>query len=101
MHDELVLERASEITEQIPLYIDLKEPIPQDSEDVQQLTLSPYWTLLSHEVAQWNSKLRTLATSLNQLVAAVKGETAMLQDTEAMYEAIANDKVPKMWQVSY
>lgn len=106
-HDSIVLEQSIQLLEQLPTRIEL--PAAVWTTQHQLLTsshpvgshsqLSPYWTLLSQEVSLWNHRLRVVSATLSHLIAAVKGEAAMLEEDEDLYQALVAEKVPKAWQV--
>ena len=106
-HDSIVLEQSTQLLEQLPTRIEL--PAAVWTTQHQLLTssppvgshsqLSPYWTLLSQEVSLWNHRLRVVSATLSHLIAAVKGEAAMLEEDEDLYQALVAEKVPKAWQV--
>lgn len=106
-HDHLVLERSTQLLEQLPTHIKLPAAVWTAQHQSPTLSppvcshsqLSPYWILLSREVSQWNHRLSVVSTTLSHLIAAVKGEAAMLEEDEALYQSLVAERVPKAWQV--
>lgn len=106
-HDHLVLERSTQLLEQLPTHIKLPAAVwtaqhqsPTSSPPFQSHSQpSPYWILLSWEVSHWNHRLSVVSTTLSHLIAAVKGEAPMLEEDEALYQSLVAERVPKAWQV--
>ena len=92
----MVLEKAQNLLEQLPTSVELPDIWSSPSSPA----LSPFSVLLASEVSQWNHILQVVSTSLSQLIAAVKGETAMLESTKEIYHTLAADAVPTKWLVS-
>ena len=61
--------------------------------------LCPYWVLFVSEISQWNERLNTVRTTLQDLITAVKGESVFNGEMEGLYTALACGEVPKEWQV--
>lgn len=106
-NDSLVLEKIQGILEQLPTHIELPATIwtaehqhLSSATSTHQLQLSPYWILLSQEASQWNHTQSVVSGSLSYLLAVVKGNAAMLEDDENVYQALVTETVPKSWQVS-
>ena len=111
--DEVVLERAQGILEELPLGIkpftlstaSAMKPLPASSLHYSRRgssdfwsVLSPYWALLSNEVVALNEKILFLNTSLRGVVMEIKGE--VLHDCLLpVYRSLAENMAPDSWKV--
>ena len=103
--DELVLERAQDLLEELPLGIKPftlstgdTEPSEDGAPDIWSV-LSPFWALMSNEVAALNEKILLLNASLKGVVMEIKGEVVQDQLVPT-YTSLAENMAPDSWKVN-
>ena len=118
MRDEIVLERAQDILEELPLGIkpfalsvceSKSFPSSPTSHSPAMANapslcdpwsvLSPYWALLSSEVSALNEKILLLNASLKGVVMEIKGEVAVQDHLAPVYTSLAENMAPDLWKV--
>lgn len=64
--------------------------------------MSPHSTFLQQEMERYNSLLRIIGSTLEELLNSIKGNVIMSQEMENMYNSILTGKVPEKWaQAAY
>jgi hypothetical protein len=61
--------------------------------------LSPFWALLSNEVAALSEKILLLNASLKSVVMEIKGELVQSEMVPSVYKSLAENMAPDLWKV--
>jgi len=95
--DEIIVEKAKQITEQIPPNLEradgLKDLFKSHNNLLPSLT-----TVLLQEMEKFNRLLNVMRRSLDDLVQAIGGFIVMSQVLDDMYLSLMNGSVPPNWE---
>ncbi len=95
--DEIVLEKAKQIAEQIPANLDRAEGLKDLFKTTNNL-LPSLTTVLVQEMEKFNRLLNVMRASLTDLVQAIGGFIVMSETLDSMYLSLTNGQVPKNWE---
>jgi|Transcript_6479 dynein heavy chain len=95
--DEIVLEKAKQITEQIPANLDRAEGL-KDLFKTHNNLLPSLTTVLLQEMEKFNRLLNIMRLSLDDLVQAIGGFIVMSETLDTMYLCLTNGVVPPNWE---
>jgi len=95
--DEIVLEKAKQITEQIPPNLERADGL-KDLFKTSNNLLPSLTTVLVQEMEKFNRLLVLMRRSLDDLVQAIGGFIVMSQTLDTMYLSLTNGVVPPNWE---
>ena len=95
--DEVVLEKAKALTENIPPNLDRAEGL-KDLFKTSNGLLPSLTTVLVQEMEKFNRLLGVMRRSLDDLVQAIGGFIVMSSELDAMYLSLTNGVVPANWE---
>lgn len=96
--DELIIEKCTEIQEQLPELLDRAEGKKELFKNDSKGLLPSLSTVLLQEVERFNRLLRVMGSTLVDLVKAIQGFIVMSQELDTMYNALTNGIVPPNWE---
>ncbi|KAJ9531884.1 hypothetical protein QJQ45_022007, partial [Haematococcus lacustris] len=94
--EELVMNIATDLLEQVPLPFNLEEIMHGKSDDPSALHV-----VLFQEVERYNALLVSVRASCVELQRGIKGLVVMSADLDAVFDALFNAKVPAAWLKTY
>jgi len=94
--EDKVLELAADVAKKVPDLIDVELTAKIMSEDP-----SPLNVVLLQEITRYNSLLKTIKQSLEDLEKGIKGLVVMSSDLENTFNCIYDGRVPPLWEKTY
>lgn len=87
---------ANDLLEQVPPPFNLEEVMKGKADDPSALHV-----VLFQEVERYNALLARVRASCGELIKGIKGLVVMSADLDAIFDALANAKVPAVWLKTY
>ncbi|XP_015770017.1 PREDICTED: dynein heavy chain 6, axonemal-like [Acropora digitifera] len=95
--DEIVYELAESILSKLPAALDMEKADKAIFETDVKGRVNSLTTVLGQEVDRFNSLLKVIKNSLQQLQKAIKGLVVMSLELDKVYTNFLNNQVPSMW----
>lgn len=95
--DEIVYELADSILSKLPVLLDMEKADKAIFDTDEKGRVNSLTTVLGQEVDRFNSLLKVIKTSLQQLQKAIKGLVVMSLELDKVYTNFLNNQVPTMW----
>jgi len=95
--DEVVLEMAVEIAENLPDILDRESANPETFALNEMGMMTSLAVVLSQELERFVKLQKRMKNSLLELQKAIKGLVVMSGELELMYQSLLNNQVPEMW----
>lgn len=94
--DEIVRELVIEIQAELPAVMRMEDAGPTTFQ-MKGEHMDSLGTVLSQEIARFNKLLKVMASSLVDLLKAIKGEILLSEELDKMYTALLNNTIPGNW----
>lgn len=95
--DEIVLEKAKELLEQLPELLDQRSGCKNLFVKNAQGLIPSLSTVLVQELTKFNRLLKKMKQSLIDIDLAIKGFIVMSEELDSMYLRVQNNQVPHNW----